>query len=165
MKEIILTKGKIALVSDEDFEYVNQWKWCTHVGKSGFYAKRNIHFPKDENGKRLQKTIFMHSIIGNRIGIIGIIDHKDRNPLNNTRDNLRSSSNSQNGANRKSKRNSTSQYLGVHLQSKYNKWIASMTYEKKIVYIGCYSKEEEAAKAYDEKAKELHGNFANLNFP
>lgn len=42
MKEIILTQGKVALVDDKDFEYLNQWKWHADESLRTFYAKRDF---------------------------------------------------------------------------------------------------------------------------
>lgn len=50
MKEIKLTQGKITLVDDKDFKYLNQWKWCAHKGGRTYYVVRN---GRDETGKRI----------------------------------------------------------------------------------------------------------------
>ena len=59
MKEIFLTQGKIALVDDEDFEYLNQWKWCISAGARTDYAKRAICI------ESRCKTVRMHRVILN----------------------------------------------------------------------------------------------------
>ena len=56
MKQIPLTQGKFALVDDEDFEYLNQFKWCALKRPHTFYAVRNL-----PNGKGKQKLIGMHT--------------------------------------------------------------------------------------------------------
>lgn len=91
MKLIPLTQGKFALVDDEYYEYLHQWKWCAHRQKHTFYAVRNIV----SNGKK--KTHAMHRELLNS-GIL-YIDHKDGNGLNNQRDNLRIASRGQNAMN------------------------------------------------------------------
>lgn len=66
---------------------------------------------------------------------------------------------------RKPNRQSTSEYLGVHWNSRRSKWIATIVKDKKSNWLGQFNSEEEAAKAYDRKALELHGDKAILNFP
>lgn len=89
-------------------------------------------------------------------------DHIDRDGLNNQRNNLRIATKSQNNANRRSHKNSTSKYIGVHKTAK-NKWIASITKMRTHLYLGIFIKEEDAAKCYNKFADKLHGQFANLN--
>lgn len=157
MKKIPLTQGKFALVDDEDFEYLNQWKWFAHKRGSGYYATR-----KEKN-----KQISMHRQIMSVNDISVLIDHRDRNSLNNQRNNLRTASRSQNNANTISRKNSYSKYLGVSLFRKTKagkgKWRASIGKDKKIYHLGYFKTEQQAAIAYNKKALELHGEFANLN--
>jgi hypothetical protein len=97
-----------------------------------------------------------------------IIDHIDGNELNNTKKNLRIITYQQNTFNQKiQKRKKTSKYKGVYKYKniKNKKYCAYITINKKRISIGYYYTEIEAAKAYDEKAKELFGEYASLNFP
>jgi len=76
MKEIKLTKGQVALVDDEDFEYLNQWKWFAHVRRDRYYAARS-----DWSNRPKSKTISMHRVI---LGITNpklFGDHKNHNTL------------------------------------------------------------------------------------
>lgn len=93
------------------------------------------------------------------------IDHIDRDKSNNKIENLRESSISQNGANRTSKPNSSSGYLGVYWSKQEKKWIASIRKGGKRFHLGRFDCEEDAARAYDTMAIIKHGQFANLNFP
>jgi hypothetical protein len=93
-----------------------------------------------------------------------LVDHIDRNPLNNTRANLRFCTHSENQRNKASKPLSTSKYLGVHWHKKDCKWQATIRVEGKKVYLGSFKSEEDAARAYDAAAREHHGQFANPNF-
>lgn len=93
------------------------------------------------------------------------LDHIDGDRRNNKLSNLRLATFSQNTRNR-SKRvgNYTSQYKGVRRRP-YNRWEAEIHYQNVRKRLGSFTTEVEAAQAYDIAAKELHGEFANLNFP
>lgn len=92
------------------------------------------------------------------------LDHIDRNRLNNKFQNLRTATAYQNSTNKTSKVNSSSKYLGVSWHRDRQKWAASIR-SNGSNYLGIFSSEIEAAKAYDAAAKRLHGEFASLNFP
>lgn len=150
MKEIKLSKGYAALVDDEDFEYLNQWKWYVYIDRSYKYAIR-----RDRNtGKRIK----MHRIILNAPDNM-LVDHIDHNGLNNQKTNIRLCTNSQNQWNMKGRRNG---FKGVSID-KY-RFRSSIKYQGKTIHLGNFKTEIEAAIAYDKKAKELFGEFAYLNF-
>ena len=148
MKTIFLTKGRVALVDDNDFEIVNNYKWCF----DGVYAQRR------DKGKAVRMHRF---IFGNTDG--KNIDHIDGNPLNNQRNNLRLCNQSQNAANKK-KSKGTSIYKGVSWNKITGKWHAQIQNKYKVKNLGEYDSERQAAKVYDKVAKELFGNFAVINF-
>lgn len=157
MKEIKLTQDKVALVDDEDFEYLNQWKWHTLKQRNRLYAIRS------KGTKPFQKTISMHQqIMEFPKGMH--IDHIDGNGLNNQSKNLRICTNSQNLANRNKNITNTSGYKGVSLYKATGKWKASISVSGKLFYLGCYNTPEEAAKAYDEAARKYQKEFAVFNF-
>ena len=93
------------------------------------------------------------------------IDHWDRDIFNNQRLNLRVCTKSQNSYNKISFKNSSSEYKGVCYLAKRNKYVANIGVEKRHIYLGIFKSETEAAIAYGNAAKELHGEFACLNFP
>ncbi len=105
MKKIPLTQGKFALVDDEDFEYLNQWKWKFLSG----YAAR----------KKGKKTIYMHRLVNNTLDNKST-DHINMNKSDNRKENLRSSTSSQNKFNRDSMGGS-SKYKGVSWNKKREK--------------------------------------------
>jgi len=155
MKTIKLTQNQVALVSDEDYDFLNQWKWyAKKSGANSFIAMRG----EKESGKR--KTICMHRVIcpGE------VIDHKDGNSLNNTRENLRSCTSNQSHQNRQRTKGS-SQYRGVSWSKKNRKWIGRVKNDRRSIYLGSFADEEQAARAYDKTAREVYGEFARLNFP
>ena len=155
MKEIKLTLGKVAVVDDDLFDYLNKWKWTAKKHRNTFYARRNI---KLEGGK--QKDIKMHRLIMGVTDPSKIIDHRDNNGLNNQRSNLRLCTLSQNQHNRQSNIGA-SKFKGVW-KSK-NRWRAEIVSDGTKKRLGSYIKEEEAAKAYNEAALKYHGEFARLN--
>ena len=122
-----------------------------------------------EINQKGRKVITLHRFIMNAFQG-EIIDHKNGNGLNCKKENLRKANHKGNSANKKSSKKGTSKYLGVCLNTQYHNnkqyqyWVANITHNKKTLHIGSFKTEIEAAKAYDNKAKELHGEFANLNF-
>jgi hypothetical protein len=158
MKFIKLTQGKIAIVDDEDYDFINQWKWQFIKNKSeNIYAYRR--FWDAEN--KIMKHVLMHRLIMKLTDKNIFIDHIDHNGLNNQKSNLRFCTKSQNGANRKSALG-VSKFLGVAPHGG-NGWQSQICKDRKKIYIGKYKTEEEAALAYNKKALELFGEFAKLN--
>lgn len=90
-----------------------------------------------------------------------VVDHKDRNPLNNTIANLRPADNFKNARNRNSAFGSSSKYLGVGFY--HGKWTATIFLNGKNKHLGTFYNEDLAALAYNEAAKEYYKEFANLN--
>ena len=93
-----------------------------------------------------------------------IVDHINRNPLDNRRANLRIVTKSQNNMNRSGRRGTSSKYKGVSWSKTINCWRAMISVNKKGIFLGRFDSETEAAKAYDEAAKKYHGEYAYLNF-
>lgn len=91
-------------------------------------------------------------------------NHINHNTLDNRRTNLRLCTKQQNAFNKLSRANSSSKYKGVYWNSTKNKWQCSIIHNGKIIYLGRFNCEKEAAKIYDVKAKELFGEFALFNF-
>ena len=153
MKEIKLTQEKVALVDDGEFESLNQFRWYAHKDRNTFYAVRNIRV----GGK--QKSILMHwEVMGGKW-----IDHIDHNGLNNMRSNLRFCTNKENLMNQRKKQNTSSVYKGVSFHKHSGKWEVQIMINGKNIYLGLFSSETDAGRAYDKKAIELCGEFANLN--
>jgi hypothetical protein len=165
MKPIELSKGKLAIVDDEDLALVSRYSW--HVVNVGGreYTQASIW----TNGR--SKNIYMHRLI------MGFpsgkdIDHANHNTLDNRKCNLRECTRSQNHFNRL-KGISKSKFKGVSLVSwttggehfHNGKWRARIKVNREEKHIGCYGTEEAAARAYDEAAINLFGDFALLNFP
>jgi hypothetical protein len=152
MKEIPLTQGKVALVDDEDFEYLNQFKWYAGEARGLIYARRQLR-PKDCNSK-----IWMHTdIMKTPKGMV--VDHKDGDGLNNWRSNLRLVTHRQNLQNISLSKKS-SQYPGVSrcpLGKNGKRWQVSINYNGKVRHITRCISEEDAATTYRVACKVLIG--------
>lgn len=152
MKIIRLTKGKVAVVDDEDYEFVSQYNWYASKTKKKYYVKSaSVGCP----------FTFMHQLIMQRAGV----DHVNGNSLDNRRSNLRVCTQRENCRNRVKRKTCSSQFKGVCLSKRSGKWDASITTKEKRRYLGRFEQEEEAAKAYDKAARDAFGEFARLNFP
>jgi hypothetical protein len=154
MKEIKLTQGKFAIVDNEDYEYLNQFKWYAYKHRNTFYAK--------------YKSIRMHRLILN-IPQGLYVDHINHNGLDNRKENLRICTNQQNLHNSLKSYNNKSGFKGVfpliikHKSKIYYYWRVEISCNNKKYYLGTYKTKEIAALAYNEAAIKFHGEFACLN--
>lgn len=174
MKLIPLSKGMFAMVDDEDFEYLSQFKWQAKVKKRTTYAERNIYLGKID-GKYRNSTISIHVELMERHtpGLKGIrrlqkleVDHIDHNGLNCQKLNLRVGKKENNQSNRnKTLSKTTSIYKGVSLMKvdRPNKWRALINASNKTIQVGVFDSELNAAIAYNVAAFKHHGEFAQLN--
>ena len=149
MKEIGLTQGKVALVDDEDYEWLKQYKWCCASGKGLVYATRQSR----------GKSVFMHRIILNTPQGMHT-DHINHDGLDNRRCNLRICTNSQNQANGNIRKDNTTGRKGTTWDKNKRKYLARIKFHGRYAHIGYFDKIEDAANAYNAKAKELFGEFA-----
>lgn len=164
MKEIKLTRGLVALVDDEDFDSLSQYKWYANKGKkTGYYARRI------DTSKCKRTLVSMHRLVMNVQTSDYVVDHKNHNTLDNQKSNLRICTSSQNMCNRTSAKGSSSKYLGVSKTTTvrgdktYYYWKAEIRTKRKYLYLGLFKNETDAAKAYNDAAKKHYGEYANLN--
>lgn len=157
-KLIPLSKGAFTIVDDDDHTWLSQWKW--HL--MGRYAGRVITDPVT----RKQHSLSMHRLILDTPQGMHT-DHINGNGLDNRRENLRICTPSENSRNQKAnkRRAGDAQYKGTFFVKKLGKWKAVIGINGKNQYLGLFTSEEDAARAYDQKARELHGDFAHPNFP
>ncbi len=169
MKELKLTKGMVTLVDDDDFFWLNQWNWVAAITTTGCYASR-CGRKKSDDGRNLgiKCRFLMHRVI---MGLMYstdpnvIVDHKDGNGLNNQRSNLRICSKLQNNVNRRAIKGCRSAYKGVYWDLRHKAWTSEIRKGNYKKYLGLFSSEIEAAKAYDIQAFLWHGEYAQQNFP
>lgn len=154
MKEIPLSRGLVTIVDDDDYEWLTQWEW--HATVAG-YAARNK--PRPDRG-----IILMHRAIMTPPDDM-VVDHINRNPLDNRRENLRVVTHRQNIINMGARKHNTSGFRGVGWDKEKRKWRVQIRNGTTNKFIGRFDTPEEAARAYDEAAKQLHGEVAVLNFP
>lgn len=158
MKKIPLANGRgFALVDDDDYERVSKHGWCLHEGggnRQRRYASANIK--RDGVWKR---TLLHRFVMGAEPH--QRIDHCNNDGLDCRKENLRFATRGQNQHNSEKRRG---RFKGVHWHASAGKWTAQIMANRVYHYLGLFTDEEEAARAYDAKAKELHGEYARVNF-
>lgn len=131
--------------------------------KVGYYQK-HVTISRNEYVKLSKHRIIYcleHGILSNEF----YIDHKDHDITNNHPDNLRLCTQSQNQCNAKKRKNCTSIYKGVCVNSEQpGYWKCAIKKDNKYIWIGSFKDEIKAAKAYDDYARRLFGEFAKTNF-
>lgn len=151
--QVPLTNGGFAVVDDVDYPRAMSKRWC---------ADRRGHcvYARSTSRKRLYLHRFILDLPSDRA-----VDHRDRDGLNCRRSNLRIANKSENSANQVRQRDrAVSGYRGVFAMRR-GRWRAQIKADGRAIHLGCYANREEAAAAYDDKARELFGPFARLNFP
>lgn len=162
-KAIPLTQGKFAIVDEDDYEKIMQYKWQWQLSTRGRfgYARRKQHVSYI-GGKQKTKSIFLHKFIM-KAEVGQIVDHINRNSLDNRKQNLRFCTISENARNKSKMIGAMSIYRGVYKDINRAKWKANIRLNGKLHHIGSYLKEEDAAIAYNEMAKKYFGESALLN--
>lgn len=161
IKKQLSNSRDFLIVDDEDGHLVANTCW--HEDAQG-YVRRSVKIP----GTRRNIHYTLHrTVLGLSPGDGKIVDHINRNKKDCRKANLRVVLAQQNAINISKKSNNTSGFRGVSRHNSYpsKPWKATLQCRGKLYYLGCFTTKEEAAKAYDQKAKELFGEFAVLNFP
>lgn len=158
MKLLPLSKGKTAIVDDDDYADVAKLKWTALECESGiWYARRSYR----EGGKKIYVPLHRYIM---KPPPDKMVDHRDGDGLNCQRYNMRICTHQQNMFNRKPT-GSSSKYKGVSWDRCAKRWQAKIKIDGVQIKIGYFSDEVEAAIAYDKQALFFFGNFAWLNFP
>lgn len=139
-----------AIIDLEDVEKIKSYKWCAYKNRDkNLYVKCN------------KLNTSLHRFLMNVTDSKTIIDHINRNPLDNRKCNLRICTNQQNICNCDVPKNNKSGCKGVYWAKDKQKWTVQVTVNNKTIYIGRYSDYDEAVQARIEAAKKYYGNFAN----
>lgn len=149
MKRIVLTQGKVALVDDEDFERLNQFKWYAKKHRNTFYAGRNSPWI---NGKHYQ--IMMHWEIIGRPPKGMMSDHCNGCGIDNQRSNLRFVTNRQNQQNMRNT-NKSSRYPGVSWFKARKKWRVQIKINGIQKHLGLFTDEYEAFEVYRQTVNDI----------
>lgn len=146
--------GEFSVVDDCDYEWASKFRW--HLSSSG-YAITNKSRPY-KNGK----TLHMHRAI-NKTPDGLFTDHVNQNRIDNRRENLRTATKTQNLFNMDKHSDNSSGYKGIVYHRPSGLWGAKIQVKMHRVSLGYYETKKEAANAYNNAAKKLHGQFAYLN--
>lgn len=150
MKEIEITKGYKAIVDDDDYDKLCEYKWSANVSKNTCYVVSRI------NGK----NIGMHRFILNAEDGKDV-DHINGNGLDNRKSNLRVCTHAQNLMNMKLRTDSTSGKKGVGFDKKSKSWRVQIIYNGIRKYLGRYKNKEDAINAREKAEIEFFGEYAN----
>jgi len=159
MKQIPLTKGTFAIVDDEDFDFLNQYKW--KLSTKG-YAERTVYLGSPETNKPKYGAEKMHRVIL-KVPKGVFTDHINGNRLDNRKENLRKCNNQENCRNTIKKRAAYSKYKGVTYCKRDKVWTAQVRINGKHVFRKSFKNEMDAVRAYDDACKIHFGDFARPN--
>ena len=158
MKKIPLTQGRVVLVDDADYEWLSQWKWRIMERCQLFYAIRSTG-SKHNRGFELMHRLILGLQPNNKLQT----DHIDGDGLNNQRSNLRACTRTQNRQSARKRKVGTSKYKGVCCYVRNGKWHSRIRINGKLIHLGSFESETDAARAYDEAAPKHYGEFALTN--
>lgn len=155
MLKIIRGEDKTLIIDRADFTHYAKYRWWLD-------SKRGVMRHRGAKENHESKTIYFHREIMNADKSIEI-DHINRNPLDNRRENLRVATRSTNCRNQGVRTDNVSGYKGVSWKASRNRWLARINFDGKIVTKAGFKCKHEAARAYNELAKKYHGEFAFIN--
>lgn len=158
MKEIGLTQGYTALISNKDFARVSQYQWYASVKKRKDGSVKAVYAVN-----KRKAIVLMHRFI---LGITNPkikVDHKNFSGLDNQRKNLRVATDVQNNRNKRIGSANLSGVKGVSWHLRDMKWQANIVVNRKSKFLGYFYQLSDAKEAYNRAAKKYFGKFAFLN--
>ena len=158
MKYIQITKGKTAIVDDEDYDRISRHPWQADEQRGEFRAVRTSGVGLNKKHIKMHREVL--GISDKKI----LIDHINRNPLDNRKENLRVCLNAENLWNVGKRKNNTSGYKGVSFCKQTGKYKARFKLSGEEVWVGRFDTAEEAAIAYDKEIIKRRKEFASPNF-
>ena len=156
------------LIDTEDLHRLIEKDWRWHLvwepTSKFFYVQTILYYYNDKNEYK-SRIIYLHRFLLNEKDSKIHVDHRNHDPLNNCKDNLRSTSVSKNAQNRKgSNKNSKTGVRNVNLITKYNRsqeyWVQIMKNGKRYKWEFEIDQFDEACKFAEEKRLELFKEFA-----
>ena len=156
-RRIYLGEDEWTILDQQDYYRFGNLKWTISGNGKKFYATRFLKIAPGQT-----KTLRLHREILNAPADL-LVDHINSDTLDNRRANLRLATHSQNTCNSRIKSKGSSRFRGVQFRKRRG-WVAITYKDKKMIWIGTFDSEIEAARAYDAAAKKYHGEFARLNF-
>lgn len=160
---VLLKNGLEFIIDLQDLELVKKFSWypLEHNDK---YTSVQGSSSRKINGVKKSYTFRLHRYLMNMKDPLILVDHEDRNPLNNRRSNLRICNRSQSSWNTGNfSSNKSSKYKGVTFNKARQKWVAQLSINNWPKGLGYFNSEKEAAEAYNEGVLKYRDNFAFTN--
>jgi hypothetical protein len=164
IKKLKLSQGGYAIVDAEDYDKLRKYNWYLLVSYDQWYERFSTPCiaAYDSN---LRTTLLLHrAVLDLKPGDKVFVDHRSGNSFDNRKVNLRFCSAAQNQQNRRKSKKTANKYKGVYSVGK-RRWRSCIKVGEKQLHLGVFNHEEEAARAYDEAAREHFADFARCNFP
>jgi len=156
MKKILTKQGNEILVDDIEYTHLSRFNWRLN-------AYGEVVAEKYPNGRENKRVHYKMGRLVAKTPKGLTVDHINGNKLDNRKENLRNCTLYENNLNKDKRRHNTTGFKGVDFFKQYQKYRARVRYDKKEYHLGYFDNAEDAAKAYNIKALELHGEFARLN--
>lgn len=163
-RQIPLTRGYVTTVDDEDYHWLVRFKWCTGKAGTKMPVARRAVSRAEGRGSRFKEILMHRLIMGEPEGLQ--VDHRNGDTLDNRKENPRICTRTQNMVNQKNRSSNKTGFKGVSANKQiggFDAFISGPNHRQK--NLGHFKTAEEAALAYDEEARALHGDFARFNFP
>jgi len=169
---------KFTIVDPADFYRLNSFYWLTCGKNDNLYAARLVRLKSGRLGTVLMHREIYFNCSNAHLSNLSrpvlhsfsdggsVVDHINTDSLDNRKANLRLATYSQNSCNsRRDKSNTYSRFRGVSFSKRKGKWFAAIRANGKKIWLGYFENELDAAKVYDNAAREYHKEFAQVNFP